>query len=117
MKVKVRIYAALRRYVPDVPLGQSTVLDLPPGATVGDALDQLGIPREETKVCFVVGVRRDLDYCLRDDDEVAIFPPVAGGSAHARSRAESVTGPSTRGRGRPKSLRPARPVRSCQSTG
>jgi len=86
MLVKVRAYAMLRRYVPGVALGQSAVVELPPEATVGDALDRLGIPRAETKVCFVGGVRRELDHQLRDADELAVFPPVAGGSGRIGAR-------------------------------
>jgi molybdopterin converting factor small subunit len=81
--VKVRVYAMLRRYVGGVAPGQAIELELPAGGTVGDALDKLGIPRAETKLCFVSGRHQDLTYCLRDGDELAVFPPVAGGSARA----------------------------------
>ncbi len=80
MLVKVRAYAMLRRYLPGAAIGQSAVVELPPEATVGDALDRLGIPRAETKVCFVGGLRRDHDHRLKDGDELAVFPPVAGGA-------------------------------------
>lgn len=87
MKVRVRVYAGLRRYLPGVSLGESVVVDLPPEATVGDAVDRLGIPRAELKVCLVDGVGRGLDFRFRDgiadDHELAVFPPVAGGDSNA----------------------------------
>ena len=79
MNVKVRVYATLRRYLPDVPVGRSVVIELPGQATLGTALDRLGIPRAETKLCFVNGRQRDLDHCLHEADELALFPPIAGG--------------------------------------
>lgn len=80
IRVQVRVYAGLRRYLPGLPLGQSATIDLPPEATIGDALDQLGIPRSETKSCFVNGLKQDFDHPLKENDELAAFPPVAGGA-------------------------------------
>jgi molybdopterin converting factor small subunit len=85
VKIKARVYATLRRYVPEAALGQPIVVELPPAATIGDVLDRLGIPRAEARVCFVAGIRQELDYQLRDDDELALFPPVAGGGASTSS--------------------------------
>ena len=80
MKVKVRAYATLRRYLPDVPLGRSVELELPEGSTVGDAVDLLGIPRSEAKVCLVDSLQRDLGHRLEEGDAVVLFPPVGGGN-------------------------------------
>jgi len=82
MRVKVRVYATLRQYLPATPLGGSVPLELPAAATLGDVLDRLGIPRAETKLCFVNGRQRDLDHCVCADDEVGLFPPIAGGSGY-----------------------------------
>lgn len=105
MRVAVRVYASLRQYLPAAPLGQAYVLELPAGATVGDALDSLGIPRGETKSCFVAHVRRELDFVLSPDDELAAFPPVAGGRAStdrifAEARAEAYDVPEMGSRSR-----------------
>ena len=81
IEVKVRVYAGLRRYLPGVPLGQSTALRLLPDATIGEALEKLGIPLAETKTCFVNGIRKEFGCRLKEGDELAAFPPVAGGSS------------------------------------
>ncbi len=79
MIVRVRAYATLRRYLPQVALGASVTLDLPPGLTVADVLERLGVPRDEVKLCFVNGLHREVDHRLDEADELAIFPPVGGG--------------------------------------
>jgi len=70
------------------------VLELPEGALVGDALDRLadvtdGVPA-------VLAVNReyaDREAALREGDEVALIPPVSGGSVgslHARVTDQSI---------------------------
>lgn len=80
MKIKVRLYATLRKYMPDVPSGQSVDVTVPDGATVGDLLDTLGVPRDDMRTCYVASIYRTPDYTLREGDEVALFPPVGGGA-------------------------------------
>src|SRR5690349_7023531 len=77
MEVRVRLFAALReRYgAPEV------VLELPDGARVGDALERLA---DVTHGCeAVIAVNREyaaLGEPLHEGDEVALIPPVSGGS-------------------------------------
>ncbi len=80
IEVKVRVYAGLRRHLPALAIGQSITVRLPANATVGEALEQLGIPRAETKSCFVNGIQREFSYRLSHGDDLAAFPPIAGGS-------------------------------------
>ncbi|WP_455464048.1 MoaD/ThiS family protein, partial [Candidatus Hodarchaeum mangrovi] len=45
-----------------------------------DLLNQLGIEREQAKIIMINGVGiTDVYYILKENDEVAIFPPVGGG--------------------------------------
>jgi molybdopterin converting factor small subunit len=39
----------------------------------------LEIPPEETRVAFVNGHIHDMDWELKTEDEVGLFPPVGGG--------------------------------------
>ena len=78
-KVDVRLYAALRRYVPQLGLGESIELDLDEGATIRHVFERLGLPESEVKRVFVNGRSRGYEHKLSEEDRVAIFPPVAGG--------------------------------------
>ncbi len=43
-------------------------------------VNQLNIPDEQVKICFINGLIREMDYVLQEADEVGIFPPIGGGS-------------------------------------
>ncbi len=78
-KVDVRLYAALRRYVPQLGLGEAIELDLDEGATIRHIFERLGLPESEVKRVIVNGLSRGFEHILSEGDRVAIFPPVAGG--------------------------------------
>ena len=84
MKVRVRLFAALRERVG----AAEVVLDLPDGALVGDALDRLaGVTVGVPAVLAVNREYADRAVALHEGDEVALIPPVSGGSVgslHAR---------------------------------
>jgi molybdopterin synthase sulfur carrier subunit len=77
--VRVKLFGTLRRARPDVPSGQAFSVLLANGATVGDLIDELGLPEEQVKLVFVKGRTRGREYVLTDGDDVGIFPPVGGG--------------------------------------
>lgn len=79
MRVTVKLFATLASYSLGVRPGAPFEIDLPESATVKDLIDKLGIPSEETKITFVNGLIRDLDWVLKQSDEVGIFPPIGGG--------------------------------------
>ncbi len=79
MKVKVRLYATLRQYMPGIALGESVEIVLPDGTTVGGLIGHLGIPPNEVKVSMVGGLFKEPDYVLEEGDDVALFPPIGGG--------------------------------------
>jgi len=77
--VQVRLFATLRRYFPDLQLGEPITVVLPDGATVGQLIEHLKVPIEEVKIVFVNNIVRDMESTLEDGDVVGIFPPVGGG--------------------------------------
>lgn len=79
MRVRVKLFATLNQYVEGVRSGIPFDVELPDGATVGDLVNHLNLPREEVKVAFIKGRARPMDWSLEPGDEVGIFPPVGGG--------------------------------------
>jgi molybdopterin synthase sulfur carrier subunit len=79
MLVTVKLFATLARFSPGGLSGTPFEMSLPDPATVQDLVDQLGLSSEETKISFVNGLIRDLDWVLKQGDEVGIFPPIGGG--------------------------------------
>ncbi len=79
MKVQVKLMASLRSQLPPEARG-STVLELPPGATVAAVLAHLGIA--DTRVHAVMvndALELDRQRPLADGDALVVLPPVAGG--------------------------------------
>jgi sulfur carrier protein ThiS len=79
MRVRVKLFASLCRYLSDAAPGIPFEMQVPEGATGADLVDRLKLPREEVKVFFVNGRARPTDWPLEPDDDVGIFPLVAGG--------------------------------------
>ena len=78
MKIKVKVFATLRKYVADESSGQQE-LELAEEATVEEAVRELKIPEEQVAFVFVNSVRKKLDEPLTEGDELGVFPPIAGG--------------------------------------
>jgi len=80
MEVRVRLFAALRERAGTSEIG----LELPDGARVGDALAQLGALTDGVSVVMAVNQEyADAAVPLHSGDEVALIPPVSGGSVSA----------------------------------
>lgn len=79
MKVKVRLFANLREYVPQAKLGATLEIELNDGHRVSDLVDHFRLPQEEVKLVYVNGIYQEMDYLLREGDEIGIFPPIGGG--------------------------------------
>ncbi|MBC7228316.1 MAG: MoaD/ThiS family protein [Thermoflexales bacterium] len=79
IRVKAKLFATLRRYYPELGIGEGIEVELPDGATVGQLIHRLGLPADHVRVVFINGIARDESHPLSDGDEVGIFPPVGGG--------------------------------------
>jgi molybdopterin synthase sulfur carrier subunit len=79
MLVRVKLYATLSRYLSHTAPGIPFEFEVPNGATVGDLVKGLKLPREEVKLFFVEGRARSIDWPLESGDEVGIFPLIGGG--------------------------------------
>jgi MoaE-MoaD fusion protein len=80
MQIRVRLFAGLRERA-----GATEVeLELPEGAVVGDALERMRALTEGVRVVMAVNHEyADLESPLHGGDEVALIPPVSGGSVGA----------------------------------
>jgi len=92
MQVRIRLFAMLRERAGT----DSLTLELPDGANVGDALDELRWLTGGLRT--VLAVNRDYaspETRLRADDELALIPPVSGGAAdstlHVRISSEPLS--------------------------
>ena len=82
MHVKLKLFASLRQYLPDHPSGV-VALEMAPGSTPQDLLRQYALPPEQVHLVLVNGFYIAPEALgsatLKDGDEVALWPPVAGG--------------------------------------
>ena len=74
MNVTVKLFASLRQFGPD-----RQVLELPAQATIEDVVRTVGIPQSIRLLRIVNGEHRPVGEPLKDGDELALFPPIAGG--------------------------------------
>jgi sulfur carrier protein ThiS len=79
--VEVWLYGPIARYAGEASQGSHAHLEIemPPGSTVGDLIDQLGIPGEERGITFIngnlaalPGMEADRGVVLHDGDRVGI---------------------------------------------
>ncbi len=80
MKVEVKLYASLGRYMPQSVLerGQN-YLEVGEGTTIKAFLEKLKVPLETVKLIFLNGIHAKDTEILKDGDRLGVFPPVAGG--------------------------------------
>lgn len=78
-EIRVKLFATLARYWPEAGHGRPFTLPLVAGQDVRSLVAPLGLPAEAVRHVFVNGRRASLEYVLQDGDEIAIFPPLAGG--------------------------------------
>lgn len=80
MKVEVRLFALLERYLPAGAEGDTTSLDVPLGTTVRDVVELLEIPSELSCLTVVNGRDAPPEQPLIAGDVLSMFPPLAGGA-------------------------------------
>lgn len=79
MRVEVRVFATLRRYLPDLGIGEPKLLDIPAGTTLDEIRVILGLPAEEVQVIMVNHLQVDPEVLAADGDRITYIPAVAGG--------------------------------------
>lgn len=75
-QIKVNLFADLRKFAD----GAATVeVEIEPGRTVGDVIDQLQIPRERTRILFVNHRVAKITDPLQGGERLDIFSAIGGG--------------------------------------
>ena len=75
-RVKLNAYATLRAYLKGAG---SIEIEIEPGQTVGEVVDRLGIPRDQTRIIFVNSRAAALADPLQGGEQIGVFPAIGGG--------------------------------------
>ena len=75
-RVKLNVYATLRRYIGGAP---SIELQITPGQTIRQVLQQQGIPPDQTRIIFVDSRAASLSQPLQGGERIGVFPAIGGG--------------------------------------
>ncbi|HIF09690.1 MAG TPA: MoaD/ThiS family protein [Sneathiellales bacterium] len=83
MKVTVKLFALLEKYLPRDTIDQTVEVDVTDGASPHVVLAKFGVPPQECHLllvngCFVLPSERD-NFVMRENDALAAWPPIAGG--------------------------------------
>ena len=80
MKIELKLYASLGRYLPQAVLEKKQgYLEVGEGTTIKALLENLNVPLEAVKLIFCNGIHAKVEDVLKDGDRLGVFPPVAGG--------------------------------------
>ncbi|MEW6117636.1 MAG: MoaD/ThiS family protein [Nitrospirota bacterium] len=76
MKVIVKLFATLRNYGPEYQ-----EIEIPENTLLEEVIKQLDLPEKLPLLKIVNGKFADIKQPLKQGDEIALFPPIAGGSS------------------------------------
>jgi len=84
VQVTLKLYASLTDHLPaEARKTHRLRLDLPEAATVADVIDRQNLPPAMCHLVLVNGIfvppEKRAAHVLEPDDELAIWPPIAGG--------------------------------------
>jgi molybdopterin converting factor small subunit len=79
MKVRLKLFATFRRYLPPGTQGSACDVEVSEDTPVGDLLSQFGVLEKESRMILVNGRDAGPDRVLQEGDVVAVFPTLAGG--------------------------------------
>ena len=79
MKIEIKLFYDLAQFLPPGSTKYTGVMDLDEGTTVQDLIELLKLPSDLPKSILINGITSKKDTVLKDNDSVAVFPPMAGG--------------------------------------
>lgn len=83
MKIKLKLFATLSDHLPEGARANTVAIEVPDHSSPNAVLDRFQVPREMVHLVLINGVyisdaQREQPV-LKTGDELAIWPPVAGG--------------------------------------
>lgn len=79
MKIKLKLFATFREYLPEGNDGHSCILELADSTTVDSVLIQMNLPADIPKIILINGLQKTAGEVLKEGDTLSVFPPIAGG--------------------------------------
>ena len=83
MKLRVKLYASLKPYLPEGTPKNEADIEISEGASVQSVLDDLNMPEGLYKLVLVNGIfiapGERASRGFAENDALAVWPPVAGG--------------------------------------
>jgi molybdopterin converting factor small subunit len=79
IEVEVVVFATLRKYMPDLKLGESKFIKIPLGTSMAELRDLLKLPQDEVKIVMRNNRHAEIFDVANDGDRIAFIPAVAGG--------------------------------------
>lgn len=77
MRIKIKTYGLLRKYIPEEV--NPYEMEVKEGTTVSEILNILKIPNEYVPVVTAGGKKVDMSYLIKDGDELTLLPIMGGG--------------------------------------
>jgi molybdopterin converting factor small subunit len=83
MRVVFKLFASLADFLPAGRRGNLVEIEVEPDTTVGDLITRYQVPEKKAHLVLVNGVyiapAGRAGHVLQEGDELAIWPPIAGG--------------------------------------
>lgn len=82
MKIRFKLFASLAEYLPSGARENAAIVEVDDGTTPNQLITQYNLPKQEVHLVLLNGFFQDAasrDVPMKDEDTLAIWPPVAGG--------------------------------------
>lgn len=80
MRVKLRLFATYRQYLPSKADSNTVEIEVQEGTSIGDLMSEYNIPQGAESVILLNGITPSLGDQVKEGDIVSAFPAMAGGA-------------------------------------